>query len=140
MRVNELAREAGVPDHVIRYYTQVGLLKPARDPRNRYRDYAASDVYRVRFIRRSKSLGFTLRDVKAILHDADRGLSPCPEVRSLIKLRAKENRKRLRTLQRLQRRVEAAVREWESMPNRAPDHESLCHLIDAVGSADVNLT
>lgn len=140
MHVNELAREAGVPDHVIRYYTQVGLLEPARDPINRYRDYAASDVYRVRFIRRSKSLGFTLRDVKAILHDADRGLSPCPEVRALIKQRAKENRERLRALQYLQRRVEAAVKEWESMPNRPPDHESLCHLIDAVGSADVNLT
>lgn len=140
MHVNELAKEAGVPDHVIRYYTQVGLLRPARDPNNRYRDYAVSDVYRVRFIRRSKSLGFTLRDVKAILHDADRGLSPCPEVRALIKLRAKENRERLRALQHLHRRVEAAVKEWEAMPNRPPDHESLCHLIDAVGSADINLT
>ena len=140
MHVNELAKEAGVPDHVIRYYTQVGLLKPARDPNNRYRDYAVSDVYRVRFIRRSKSLGFTLRDVKAILHDADQGLSPCPEVRTLIMLRAKENHGRLKGLQRLQRRVEEAVREWESMPNRTPDHESLCHLIDAIGEADGNLT
>jgi len=140
MHVNELARKANVPDHVVRYYTQVGLLKPTRDPNNRYRDYAASDVYRVRFIRRSKSLGFTLRDVKAILHDADQGLSPCAEVRELIKLRAAENHGRLAGLQRLQQRVEAAVREWEAMPNQPPNHESLCHLIDAVGGANGNLT
>lgn len=74
MHVIELAREARVPDHVIRYDTQVGFLKSVRDSKNRYRDYAASDVYRVRFIRRSKPLGFTLRDVKAILLDAERGL------------------------------------------------------------------
>ncbi len=140
MHVIELARQAGVADHVVRYYTQVGLLKPARDPENHYREYAESDVYRVRFIRRAKSLGFTLRDVKAILNDADRGLSPCKEVRALIKVRAQENRGRLKGLQRLQRRVEATIAEWESMPNRPPDHESLCHLIDTVGGAEGHLT
>ena len=140
MQVIELARQAGVADHVVRYYTQVGLLTPARDPENHYRDYAESDVYRVRFIRRAKSLGFTLRDVKAILHDADRGLSPCPEVRELIKLRARENHAHLDGLLRLQRRVEAAIANWELMPNRPPDHESLCHLIDTVGDLDGHLT
>lgn len=140
MHVNELAKQAGVEDHVIRYYTQVGLLKPTRNPKNGYREYVESDVYRLCFIRRSKSLGFRLRDVKAILRDADRGVSPCPEVRELIKLRARENHARLKGLQRLQRRVEATVRKWESMPNRPPDHESLCHLIDAVSGAEGSLT
>jgi DNA-binding transcriptional MerR regulator len=140
MHVNELAKRARVADHVIRYYTQVGLLQPSRDPNNRYRDYSESDVYRVRFIRRSKSLGFTLRDVKAILNDADRGVSPCREVRELIKLRASENHAHLDRLQRMQRRVEAAIAKWETMPDRLPDHESLCHLIDSVGGTEVNLT
>lgn len=140
MHVNELAKQAEVPAHVVRYYTQEGLLKPKRDPRNHYREYGGSDVYRVRFIRRAKWLGFTLRDVKAILHDADRGVSPCPDVREIIKLRARENRERLDTLTRLQHRVEDAIARWQSMPDRLPDHDNLCHLIDTVAAADADLT
>lgn len=140
MHVNELAKQAEVPAHVVRYYTQEGLLKPKRDPRNHYREYGGSDVYRVRFIRRAKWLGFTLRDVKAILHDADRGVSPCPDVREIIKLRARENRERLDRLTRLQHRVEDAIARWQSMPDRLPDHDNLCHLIDTVAAADADLT
>lgn len=136
MHVKELAKQAGVPAHVIRYYTQVNLLKPKRDPNNRYREYAASDVYRVRFVRRAKRLGFTLRDVNAILRDADAGKAPCPDVREIIRLRARENHERLEELQRLQARVDEAVAMWERMPDLPPDHDSLCHLIDAVATAD----
>ena len=99
MHVNELAIRSDVPAHVVRYYTQIGLLTPTREARNRYRDYVESDVYRVKFIRRAKWLGFTLRDVKAILGDADAGDSPCPEVRDLVKLRAHENHHRLQQLE-----------------------------------------
>lgn len=135
MHVNELARQAGVADHVVRYYTRMGLLKPVRDPKNQYRDYADSDVYRLRFIRRMKRLGFTLRDAKTILRDADSGVAPCPEVREIITVRARENRVRLDKLARLQDRVEAAVALWETMPDQPPNRESLCHLIDALADA-----
>ncbi len=140
MQVNDLAKRADVPPHVVRYYTQIGLLAPKRDPNNRYRDYAPNDVYRVRFIRRAKSLGFTLKDVRRILRDADAGQSPCPEVRELVRVRAKENHERLEELQRLQARVEDAVALWESLPDQPPDYDSLCHLIDAVAQADGHLT
>lgn len=140
MHVNELAKQSDVPAHVVRYYTQIGLLTPTREPNNRYRDYETSDVYRVKFIRRAKCLGFTLRDVKAILADADAGVSPCPKVRDIVKLRARENRGRVAELQRLQARVDDAVSLWESMPDRLPDHQSLCHLIDTVAAGSGDLT
>ena len=140
MQVNELAIQTGVPAHVVRYYTKIGLLKPKRYPQNRYRDYAQSDVYRVRFIRRVKWLGFTLKDAKTILQDADQGVSPCPEVREIIKTRARQNRDRLIELRRLQARVEEAVALWDTLPNKAPDHDSLCHLIDTLAQANGVLT
>lgn len=140
MHVNELAKQSGVPAHVVRYYTQIGLLTPTREPKNRYRDYTMSDVYRVKFIRRAKWLGFTLRDVKAILADADAGDSPCPEVRELVKLRASDNRHRLQQLEQLQARVDEAIEVWETLPDKPPTHQSLCHLIDMVATADGVLT
>ena len=140
MQVNDLAKRAGVQPHVVRYYTQIGLLTPTRDPANGYRDYRAQDVYRVRFIRRAKWLGFTLKDVRAILSDADAGDSPCPEVRELVKVRSQQNRARLEELKRLQARVEQAVAVWDTLPDRPPDHDSLCHLIDSVALSDGPLT
>ena len=140
MHVNELAKKVGVPAHVVRYYTQAGLLKPRRDPKNRYREYGESDQGRLRFIRHAKRLGFTLADVKAILSDADQGVSPCAEVRRIIRIRAGENHDRLEKLKHLQSLMEAAVTLWDSMPDQAPDHESLCHLIDAMATAEGDLT
>ncbi len=67
-------------------------------------------------------------------------MSPCPEVREIIKVRARENNARLRQLKRLQSRVEKAVARWETMPDKPPSHDSLCHLIDSVAQAEGNLT
>jgi DNA-binding transcriptional MerR regulator len=132
MTVHELAKRAGIAAHVVRYYTQRGLLRPVRNARNRYREYAQSDLHRLQFICRAKTVGFTLGDIKMILRDADAGLAPCPEVRRLVQLRAKENERRLADAEHLQRRIREAVGLWETIPDQLPDHESLCRLIDAV--------
>ena len=136
MTVHELARRAGVAPHVVRYYTQRGLLRPQRNAHNRYRRYAASDLYRLQFIRRAKRVGFTLSDIELILGDADRGVSPCPQVRRLVQRRAMENEERLADAARLQQRIREAVKAWEALPDRPPDHESLCRLIDAIALAE----
>ena len=140
MQVNELAKQAGVEPHIVRFYTQTGLLHPGREPKNRYRNYADSDVHRLRFIRRARWLGFTLQDIKNILSDADEGVSPSSEIREIIKMRSQENQKRLRDFEHLQTRVDRAISVWESMPDQSPDHDSLCHLIDVVAEGEDILT
>jgi len=132
MHVTGLANKAGVPAYVVRYYTQIGLLAPSRDSDNGYRQFSTKDVYRVRFIRRAKLLGFKLNDIRKILGDADAGQSPCKDVRQIIKQRAFENRARLRELNALQNRIETAIEVWETLPDRTPSHDSLCYLIDTV--------
>jgi DNA-binding transcriptional MerR regulator len=132
MTVNDLARRAGIPGHVVRYYTRVGLLKPHRDPTNQYRVYRASDVARLRFIRRAKVLGFTLGDIGQILHDADRRRSPCPRTRRIILSRMGESEQRLSALLALQGRMQNAIKVWRKLPDAVPNGESICHLIEAV--------
>jgi DNA-binding transcriptional MerR regulator len=132
MNVNDLAKRAGVAPHVVRYYTQRGLLAPQRNARNGYREFAPTDLYRLRFICRAKLVGFTLGDISLILRDADAGEAPCTKVRRIVQRRAKDNEERLAAAGRLQARIRAAVELWETMPDRPPDHESLCRLIDAI--------
>jgi len=134
--VSELATRAGIPAHVVRFYTKEGLLKPRRDRANGYRLYAESDVTRVRFIRRAKSLGFTLGDISQILRDADRRQSPCPKTRSLILRRLQEAKERLTALRELHARMKTAVRVWRRLPDAVPDGESICYLIETVTEND----
>jgi len=130
--VSGMAAAAGVTPHVVRYYARIGLLEPGRDPANNYKRFTEQHLRRVLFIRQAKALGFSLGDIKLIVDHANDGHSPCPDVRDIIRRRIKENRARLHEMQRLQQRMEEAVRRWETMPDRAPDGHSVCHLIESI--------
>ena len=131
MKVHEVARTSGVPDHVVRYYTRIGLLKPSRSPRNGYKQYKDSDVSRLSFIRQAKSLGFTLGEITRIFHEATRRNSPCPMVRKIMAGRIEENGSRLNELVALQKRMERALGEWSKLPDGVPDGQTVCYLIES---------
>lgn len=132
MIASELAKSTGVNASVIRYYSRIGLLTPIRNPENGYRQYSKKDVDRVRFVRKAKWLGFTLKDVQAILDEADSGNSPCMEVRKLTSERILENQQRLINLQALQNRIEAAIESWKKLSNSPPHPEYVCELIGSL--------
>lgn len=135
MTVIELARRADVPPHVVRYYTRIGLLKPARDQGNGYKLFASGDVCRLLFIRKAQTLGFTLAEIRKIFQEAAQGDSPCPLVREIIAKRIKDNRRRIEALLQMQSRMEKAVVQWSKMPDGTPNGRSVCHLIEAAVEA-----
>jgi DNA-binding transcriptional MerR regulator len=126
-----LAKKAHVPLFTIRYYTRIGLLKPSRDLRNGYKIYRRSDTERLQFIAAAKELGFTLAEIEEILGHAVHGDSPCPMVREVVERRIEENKEKIRELNRLQKRLEAAAKMWRSMKNSEPDGHSVCRLIES---------
>ena len=67
MNIGEAAQDSGVPSKTIRYYESIGLVPPAHRTDSGYRIYDISDVERLRFILRARSLGFTVRDVGRLL-------------------------------------------------------------------------
>ena len=131
MTVHEIGRRSGLPSHVVRYYSRIGLLQPARNPLNGYKQYKDSDVSRLRFIQKAKTLGYTLVEIAAILGESGRGKSPCPMVRDIIGNRIEENRLRLRELAALQRRMERALARWSTLPDGVPSGETVCYLIES---------
>lgn len=66
MNIGTVARNSGLPAKTIRYYEDIGLLKPGRRG-NGYRDYSAEDVHRLRFLQRSRSLGFSVEECRQLL-------------------------------------------------------------------------
>ena len=67
LKIGDVASRAGVGVETVRYYERRGLLKePARNEAG-YRQYAEDAVPRLRFIRRAKELGFTLKEIGELL-------------------------------------------------------------------------
>lgn len=67
MTIGQAAASSGVPPKTIRYYEELGLLKPAERLANRYRAYDDSNVQTLRFIRRARDLGFSLEEIDRLL-------------------------------------------------------------------------
>ena len=133
-----LAKKADVPLFTVRYYTRIGLLKPSRDLRNGYKIYKPSDRNRLRFIAAAKELGFTLAEIDEILDHAVHGDSPCPMVREVVEKRIDENRRKIREMRRLQKRLESAADMWKDMENSEPDGHSVCRLIESFAENENN--
>ena len=67
MTIGEVAARTDVPPKTIRYYEDIGLIKPPERLENRFRTYGETDVQTLRFIHRARSLGFSLKDIAALL-------------------------------------------------------------------------
>jgi MerR family Zn(II)-responsive transcriptional regulator of zntA len=131
MTVNEIARHTGVPAHTVRYYTRIGLLRPARKRDNGYKEFTELELQRLNFIRRAQRLGFTLAEIREVIARAARGDSPCPTVRDILERRLVESRRGLEALATLVKRMEAALTQWASMQDGVPDGSAVCELIES---------
>ncbi|MDA8238272.1 MAG: MerR family transcriptional regulator [Chloroflexi bacterium] len=71
-RIQEVAAETGLTPRSIRYYEEIGLLRPAARSQGAYRLYDASDLERLAFIRELRDdAGFSLAEIARLLEDED---------------------------------------------------------------------
>ncbi len=74
MKIGDVADASGLSTKTIRYYEDIGLIRPARGL-NGYRDFAESDVHKLAFLARARSLGFSIEECRTLLslyEDRDR--------------------------------------------------------------------
>jgi len=67
MNIGEASAASGVSAKMIRYYEQIGLIRPAARTESGYRVYAPSEVETLRFIRRARDLGFSVEEMGTLL-------------------------------------------------------------------------
>lgn len=67
MNIGQAANASGVSAKMIRYYEQIGLIRPPSRTDSNYRVYDSNDVHVLRFIRRARTLGFSMEETSALL-------------------------------------------------------------------------
>lgn len=66
MNIGDVAERSGLPAKTIRYYEDIGLIRPRRSE-NGYRAFAADDLHKLAFIARARSLGFTIEECRKLM-------------------------------------------------------------------------
>ncbi len=66
MNIGEAASRSGLPAKTIRYYEDVGFIKPLRDT-NGYRAFRETELHKLTFLARARALGFTIEECRALL-------------------------------------------------------------------------
>lgn len=127
-RIGEAAEQAGVSCRTLRYYEELGLLRPARHAAGGARRYSDEDVARLRRIRELQELlGFDLGEIGDILRNEDQlaglrsevqaGVSP--ERHRQILAEAMEINDRMRSSVRVkQARLDSMMRELDAKARR----------------------
>ncbi len=83
MNIGQAAKATGVSAKMIRYYDEIGLVRPASRTDSNYREYDAKEINELRFIKRGRGLGFSMEEITQLLSLwRDRG-RPSREVKAI---------------------------------------------------------
>jgi Cd(II)/Pb(II)-responsive transcriptional regulator len=105
MQIRELASATGVDTETIRYYEKQGLLpEPARLD-NGYRNYEASHLERLSFIRHCRALDMPLADIRRLLSFVDDPAAHCGDVNELVDAQLGRVRARLGSMRALEKQL-----------------------------------
>ena len=108
MNIGEASRQSNLPAKTIRYYEDIDLLKPARAG-NGYRDYSREDVHQLRFLQRSRSLGFSIEECRTLLSLYEDDQRASSEVKAIAIKKIEEVEQKISELESLKMTLSVLV-------------------------------
>lgn len=99
--IGELAKNADVNIETIRYYERLGLILEPPRTESGYRIFPPEVIQRIKFIKRSQSLGFSLSEIHKLLTLTDSDSFSCLEVRQFASQKLKEIELKILDLQNI---------------------------------------
>ena len=128
MNIGDAARLSGLPAKTIRYYEDIGLIRPLRGP-NGYRAFRDRDLHKLTFVARARALGFSVEDCRSLLalyEDESRASADVKEIAAAHLREIDDKITQLTTMRRTLAHLVAAC---------AGDHRPDCPTLEDLGAA-----
>lgn len=126
MKIGALAKAADCKIETIRYYEKIGLIPEPTRTGSGYREYEDGHMRRLVFVRRSRELGFTIEEIRALLDLVDGGDYTCCEVQSLTMAHLESIREKIADLKKLEKTLAKIASQCSG------DEVPECPVIDAL--------
>lgn len=105
LTIGKLAEASDVNVETIRFYERKGILKQPKK-QGAFRYYPEEYITRIRFIKRSQELGFTLKETKELLDLKIKNQSRCSDVLSKTEEKIKEINQKISDLKKMRKSLE----------------------------------
>ena len=127
LTIGEVAKAAEIGVETVRFYEREGLIAEPPRRQSGYRQYPPDTVRRLRFIRRAKDLGFTLKEIAERLDLRVEPTRSCADLCTLAKAKMADIEARMLELARIQAALTELVRTC-----RGKGPTSVCPILDAL--------
>ncbi len=107
--IGEAARASGVKVPTIRYYEEIGLLRPPARSEGGRRHFSEAELKRLAFIRHARELGFEIEAIRTLLALQDDPGQPCASADAIASARLADVEARIRSLLALKAELETMV-------------------------------
>jgi MerR family transcriptional regulator, copper efflux regulator len=124
MNIGEAAAASGVSAKMLRHYETIGLMPKAKRSASNYRNYAESDVHTLRFIRRARSLGFSMAEIKELVGLWRSKSRASAAVKSIASRHIADLKQKVAALQAMVQTLEHLVEHCHG------DHRPECPILD----------
>jgi Cu(I)-responsive transcriptional regulator len=131
LAIGELGRRTGTKVETIRFYERIGLLAAPLRTAGNYRAYGPEHLSRLSFIRRSRDLGFSLDQVRALLDLSDDRSRSCQAVDAIAAQHLAEVDRKIADLQALRRELASMIDQCRC------GTVAECRIIEALSPASV---
>ena len=101
--IGEMSRATGVNIETIRYYERIGIMPAPDRTRGGNRQYNHAQLKRLSFIKRARGLGFSIKEIRALLDMADGQDFTCGEVHGMTMQHLAAVRDKITALRRLEK-------------------------------------
>lgn len=124
LNIGQAADASGVSAKMIRHYEEVGLIPRAGRTAAGYRTYHDADVHRLRFVRRARDLGFSMKEVEALLGLWNNRRRASAEVKRLATRHIEDLDRKIDAMQSMRRTLAQLARHCHG------DHRPDCPILD----------
>lgn len=126
MNIGELAKLSGVNAKLIRHYESIGLIPKASRTDSGYRIYSDTDVQFLRFIRRARSLGFSMKEIKKLIGLWRNKARASREVKALALSHVQELERKIYDMQEMAQNLQLLARHCHG------DSRPSCPIIESL--------